>query len=97
MEKERDEAKEESYIARLAAVAAGDARARAKDHLARVRDALVIAEEAKCKAEAEIACLESERPFYWSLGRQRIKYPPFISKPVKTKKPWRRTTRRPWR
>ena len=36
MEKEMDEAKEESHIARLAAITAGDARAWAENDLARV-------------------------------------------------------------
>ena len=36
MEKDMDEAKEESHIARLATVTAGDARAWAEDDLARV-------------------------------------------------------------
>ena len=76
MENERDEAKKEVQIARLAAVAKGDSRARVEDDLARVQDALAIAEEAKRKAEVETA---------------------FNPKQVKTKKPWRRTTKRPWR
>ena len=36
-EKERDEAKEEAQVSRLASVAMGDAKARAKDDLARVK------------------------------------------------------------
>ena len=60
-EKKRDEAKEEAQIARLAAVVAGDAKAWAKDDLARVQDALVVAEEARHKAEAKVARLEVER------------------------------------
>ena len=42
MEKERDGAKEEAQIARLAVVAVGDARARAEDDLAKVREALAV-------------------------------------------------------
>ena len=61
VEKERDEAKEEAKHARLAAVAAGDVKARAEYNLVRVQDALVIAEEARHKAEAEVAHLEVER------------------------------------
>ena len=38
----------------------GDARARAEDDLARVIEALAVAEEAKRKVEAETACLEVE-------------------------------------
>ena len=60
-EKERDEAKEEAQIARLAAITASDAKAWAEDELARVQDALVVAEEDRCKAEAKVAFLEVER------------------------------------
>ena len=38
----------------------GDVKARAEDDLARVQDTLVIAEEARRKAEAEVAYLEFE-------------------------------------
>ena len=44
-EKERDEAKPKAKVARLTAVAAGDAKARAEDDLTRARDALATAEE----------------------------------------------------
>ena len=50
MENERDEAKEEARIARLAAVAMGDVKAWAEDDF---RDPLAVAEEAKCKVEAK--------------------------------------------
>ena len=43
--------------------AAGVAKARAEDDLARVQDTLVIAKEAMCKAEAKVATLEVE----WTL------------------------------
>ena len=46
---------------RLATVTAGDARAWVEDDLARVRDALEVAEEAKRKAEAETTHLEVGR------------------------------------
>ena len=39
-EKERDEVKKEAHIAQLATVAVGDARARAEDDLAKVRDVI---------------------------------------------------------
>ena len=61
MEKERDEAKNEAQVAWLAVVAAGDAKARVEDDLARVQEALVVAEEVRFKAEVEIAHLEVER------------------------------------
>ena len=47
MEKARDKAKEEAQVTRLAAITAGNAKAKAKGDLARVQDALVAAEEAK--------------------------------------------------
>ena len=59
-EKERDEAKGEAQHSRLVAVVAGDVKALAEDKLARVQDALVVAEEARRKAEAEAARLEVE-------------------------------------
>ena len=87
-EKEKDEAKEETQIARLATVAAGDTRVRVEDDLDRVRDALAVAEEAKLKVEAEITNLEVERTsFYWSFWWQKMKCSHFSPKPVKTKKP----------
>ena len=52
MGKERDEAKHEAKVARWAASAAGDARVRAKEDLARVQEALATAEEGKCKASS---------------------------------------------
>ena len=61
MRKKRDEAKEEVQQARLAAVAASDAKACVEDNLASVQDALVIAEEARRKSEAKVAHLEVER------------------------------------
>ena len=47
MEKERDEAKKEAKVVCLAASVAGDAKARAEEDLARVQEALEVAEEAK--------------------------------------------------
>ena len=38
----------------------GDTKALAEDKLARVQDALAVAEEARRNAEAEAACLEVE-------------------------------------
>ena len=40
---------------------AGDAKALAKDKLARVQDALAVVEKARRKAEAEVAHLKFER------------------------------------
>ena len=50
-EKERDEAKEEAQVALLAVVTTGDARAKLEGDLARVKDALTAAEEAKAVVE----------------------------------------------
>ena len=61
MWRKRDETKEEAQIARLATVAADDTKVRAEDNMARVQEALVIAEEARHKAKAKVACLEVER------------------------------------
>ena len=60
MEKEKDKAKKEAMVARLAASAVGDARARVEEDLVRVQVALSAAEEGMLKAEAKIACLEVE-------------------------------------
>ena len=51
MEKEKDEAKQEAKVALLAASAASDAKARAKEDLTRVQEALAAAEEGRRKAE----------------------------------------------
>ena len=45
MEKERDEAKQEDKMARLAASTANEARARAEEDLVRVQEALAAAEK----------------------------------------------------
>ena len=44
-EKEKDEAKQEAKVAYLATMAAGEAKAREEDELARMQDALLAAEE----------------------------------------------------
>ena len=61
MWRKRDETKEEAQIARLATVATDDTKVRAEDNLARVQEALVIAEVARRKAKAKVSCLEVER------------------------------------
>ena len=60
MEKEKDKAKQEAMVARLAASAVGDARVRVEEDLAMVQVALSAAEEGMLKAEAKIAYLEVE-------------------------------------
>ena len=60
MEKEKDKVKQEAIVARLGAIAVGDARARVEKDLARVQVALSAAEEGMLKVEAKIACLEVE-------------------------------------
>ena len=84
-------------MARLAATASGDAKARVEDDLARVLDALAAAKEDGCKLEAEIACLVvSERRFYYSSRHPKIRCPPFIPRQARTRKPLRKTTRNPY-
>ena len=61
VKKEREEAKQEAKVARLAATTLGDAKARVEDELARVLDALAAAEEDGHKSVAEIAHLVVER------------------------------------
>ena len=53
-EKERDEAKQEAKVSRLAAVAAGEAKARSNDDLTKVRDALAAVKEDGRGLEAEV-------------------------------------------
>ena len=67
-EKDRDEAKEEAQVARLATVVAGDVRVKLEGDLARVKDAMatleesrVVAEEARRKVEYEATRLEVDR------------------------------------
>ena len=50
----------EAQVSRLDTVAVGDAKAPAKDELARVQDALVVAEEAMLRVEAKATRLEVE-------------------------------------
>ena len=57
-ENERDEAKKKAQVAQLAVVETSDAKARAKDDLAMVQEALAIAEEARRKVEDETSRLE---------------------------------------
>ena len=45
----------------MAAVAVGDAKARAEGDLARVQEDLAVAEEVRLKVEAKAACLKVER------------------------------------
>ena len=59
-EGERDAARHEASTSRLAAEAAGDAKARVDDELARVRISLISEEERGREAKAEIARLKVE-------------------------------------
>ena len=61
VEKEREEAKQEAKVARLAVTTAGDAKARVEDDLARILNALATAEEDRHKSETKIAFLAIER------------------------------------
>ena len=59
--KKRDEAKQEAKVACLAAMTVGEAKARAEDDLAKMRDALAIVEEDRQGLEAEVGCLTVEQ------------------------------------
>ena len=61
MEKERDEAKQEAKVAFLAAIAAGEAKARAEDDLARMREALAAVEEDRRGLKAKVSRMTVER------------------------------------
>ena len=61
MERERDETKQETKVARLVATTAGDAKARVEDDLASAREALAAAKEDGRRLEAEVAHLAVER------------------------------------
>ena len=50
----------EAQVAQLAIVTVGDMKAWAEEELVRVRDALVVAKEARLEAEAEASRLEIE-------------------------------------
>ena len=61
--------------------------------LAKVQEALVAMEEARHKAEVEIARLEVElKSLLLELGVAKDEL-----KRARTRRPWRKTTRRPWR
>ena len=74
----------------------GEAKARAEDELARVQDALAITEESRPRAEVEATSLDIERTSLLLEIRAAKDWTklPFSPRPVKTKKPWKRTTRR---
>ena len=55
MEKERDKAKQKAKVACLVAIVEGEARARAKEDLARVQKALAAAKEGRHKVEVGTA------------------------------------------
>ena len=59
--KEKNEAKKEAKVARLMAVAVGDARSRAENDLTRVLNALAVMEEDGCRLKDEVARLVVER------------------------------------
>ena len=97
MKKERDKAKQEVKVARLAAIAAGEAKARAGDGVAMMRDALVATEEDGRGLEAEVARLTVERTsLLLKLETSRDEVLTLHSHVGKTRKPWWKTTRKPW-
>ena len=60
-EVERDAARHDTSIARFDVDVAGSARVKVESELARVKNALVIAEEARRKADDEVSRLADER------------------------------------
>ena len=60
-EVERDAARHDASMARMNADAIGSARAKVESELARVQNALVVAEEARLKEEDEVSRLAEER------------------------------------
>ena len=99
---EKDKAKEEAQVARLAAVALGDAREKLEGDLARVKDALAtteearkVAEEARSKAEFEATRLEVDwTSLLLELGQPRTRCLLSSLKLVRTRRSWRRNTRK---
>ena len=61
-EAERDAARHEASMARMDVIAAGSARAKVESELARVQNALAVAEEARRKAEDEASRLIGPDP-----------------------------------
>ena len=62
-EKEREEANQEAKVACLVVIAAGDAKARVEDDLARAIDALATAKEDGRRSKAKIGHLSVEQTF----------------------------------
>ena len=60
-EAERDAARPDALMARMDADAVGSTRAKVESKLARVQNALAVAEEARRKADDEVSCLTDEQ------------------------------------
>ena len=93
---ERDVAYHEALIARMDADAARNARAKVESKLARVQNALAVADEAMRKAEDEVSHLAIERvSLLLELGTSKDKVSALQAhRPLKRKMPWRRLMRR---
>ena len=72
--------------------------ARVKDALAAVEEAKAVAEEARRKAESEAARLEVDQTsLVLNLGQLRTRCLLSSLKLVRTRRPWKRNTKRLWR
>ena len=98
MEKERDEAKEEAQVARLATQ-----RQRQRVTYLGFRMRWQLRRKAGWQRNRPGVRVRlpvwklSRRLLCWRSGWPRIKYALSTPKPTKTRRPWRRITRRPWR
>ena len=72
--------------------------ARVKDALVAMEEARTVAEEAKCKAEYKDTRLEVDwMSLLLELGRSRTRCLLSSLKPIRTRRSWRKNTRRLWR
>ena len=97
MEKERGEAKEKAQATRLVAVAAGDQSRGRRMSWLRFKTPWRLQRRPGAGLRLRLPAWRlNELLFCWRSWQQNIKCPPSSPRPVKIKKPWRRTTRRLW-
>ena len=91
----RDTAFHDASIAQMDADAVGNTRANVESELARVQNALAVAEEVRRKAKDEASRLANERvSLLLELGTCKDEMSAIRQKPLKRKSLWRRLTRR---
>ena len=89
---------QEAKVARLTIVAVGDAKVRAEDDLTGALDALASTEEDGHRLEDEVARLAVKRTsLLLELETSKMRCLLFIPKRARIRKPWRKTTKKPWR